>query len=97
MNIYSYYIQLHIVSELGHLSQANELIPTATWHSLPHTQGSKSAQPPSTEYQSSRLHLCPDHNEAVDRTLKEKGCVEGHECIAGFLSFSYQNRSSTLP
>lgn len=28
MNIYSYYIQLHITSELGHLTQANELVPT---------------------------------------------------------------------
>lgn len=78
MNIYSYYIQLHIISELGHLTQANELIPTdrcrfstATFQSLPHIQGSNSAQDPFTGYQSSRLHLCPDHNETLDRILEE--------------------------
>lgn len=28
MNTYFYCIQLHMMSELGHLTQANELIPT---------------------------------------------------------------------
>lgn len=61
------------------------------------TQGSKSAIPPSTGNDTSRLHLCPDTKETPGRTLEGQGRGVWEDMSVLLVSLLFPNRREPAP